>query len=698
MEYNEKDFARRANKKLMGMWLAMLIVLSVAYIFEIMKGLKTIEFYIILELLCWVPFIAGIVVLNVKGWHARCYKEIVGVGFGLVYLYAMLTAPGILVFTYILPLASMLIIYKDIKFIWRYGVFNIAVLCFTIVRNFMNGMNAASDISNYEVQLVATIFCYIGYWVAIKHMVDSDGALLDSVKDNLAKVVTTVKKVKVASNSVVDGVTVVRELSEENKEDAKAVTDTMGELVEKSRELGQSVDSSMDMSEDIAKQVINVAELVEHIVELSDKSAVHAHSSVQELGNAVDAANSMAKLSSEIEVILNEFRNQFDRVKQETGIIESISSQTNLLALNASIEAARAGEQGKGFAVVADEIRNLSSGTKASSDSIMQALQLLETVSGKMTESITTIVELIESSLNTIQNVNERVEMIAEDSQQLGDEIHVVDSAMKHVETSNQNMIENMQNVQEIMTAVTDGLERTESTTVTMMRKYEETARSVESIECIVGNLVEELGDGGFMSLDDIEPDMKLVLTDGAGNECSAYVAEAEGGNVFVKATNELNNFLAEHKKKHFEASIVVNNNNYIWQEAMLVRDRHRKDYYQLIVEGKLKVVNRRKYPRLGIMNSCDIFIPSKKQTCKGKMVNISAGGFSFKFSERELSQIKGERVQIRINDFELSQCASLVGVVIRVTEDGDTYNVGCRMMEDNDMIRDYVEKKRQNA
>ena len=66
----------------------------------------------------------------------------------------------------------------------------------------------------------------------------------------------------------------------------------------------------------------------------------------------------MSELSGEVENVLQEFK--FEKVKEETGTIDSISSQTNLLALNASIEAARAGEAGKGFAVVADEIRKLA--------------------------------------------------------------------------------------------------------------------------------------------------------------------------------------------------------------------------------------------------------------------------------------------------------------------------------------------------
>lgn len=67
--------------------------------------------------------------------------------------------------------------------------------------------------------------------------------------------------------------------------------------------------------------------------------------------------------------------------------------------MNASIEAARAGEAGKGFAVVANEIRELSSGTQTSSNSIMEALSRLEAISEKMMKSISETVELIQVNI-----------------------------------------------------------------------------------------------------------------------------------------------------------------------------------------------------------------------------------------------------------------------------------------------------------
>jgi len=697
MEQKEKMFAKSANKKAMGMWLVMLIVLSVAYIFEIKKGLKSVGFYIGLELLCWVPFIIGLIVLKVKGWHTKAYQDIVGTGFGILYLYIMLTAPGTLAFTYILPIMSMLIIYKNRNFIFRCGIAAIAVVVGTIIRNYLNGMNTPNDISNFEIQFFIIVFCFVGYIIAINHMTMSDNAMLDEVKSNLAKVVTTVEQVKVASSSVVDGVTVVRELADENKEGATAVVKSMEELSEKNMVLGQKVDSSMEMTEDIDNQVGNVAELVEKIVTLSEKSANHAGNSSKELENAVEATNVMAKLSSDVEHILNEFKEQFDKVKQETGTIETITSQTNLLSLNASIEAARAGEAGRGFAVVADEIRNLSMGTQNSSSSIMQALSHLEETSDKMTESIGTILKLITETLETIKSVNTSVGVIAEDSKQLGNEIRVVDTAMKQVENANKNMVDNMREVQDIMVTMTESVTESENTTITMLSKYEETARNVVNIETVVGKLVEELGAGGFMSLEDVEKGMSLTLIEvGTKREYRTEIADVKGEKVFVEASAGLDKFIAEGgNKAKYDAHVVVNNTVYIWENSSV--DKHKDEAtgcYQLHVEGKPRVLNRRKHPRLSMNNKCDILLRAKDATFTGNIVNISAGGFAFACKAEEFARATGEIVRITIHDFELLKGKQLTGIIIRSSNDNGTYIVGCRMPEDNMAILEYVKDR----
>ncbi len=130
----------------------------------------------------------------------------------------------------------------------------------------------------------------------------------DSVKNDLTQVMKTIENVKSASNEIVDGISVVRELAEENKESAVAVVNSMEDLVAQNSELNLKIESSIEMTEDIDQQVEHVTQLVEKIVDLSEQSVTHAMSSSKELEGAVNATMTMAKLSEDVEVILKDFQ------------------------------------------------------------------------------------------------------------------------------------------------------------------------------------------------------------------------------------------------------------------------------------------------------------------------------------------------------------------------------------------------------
>lgn len=701
MEYDEEYFAKSANRKAMIIWMTLGIVLTAAYMIEVVKGLRSMGYYLTFVTMCWTPFFIGLVVLKVKGMATTIYKDVIALGYGIFYTFVMLTSTSMLSVMYMLPLTSMLVLYKNRNFMMRCCVTNMIVIVASIIKNYTAGINSPSDISNYEIQVAAVLLCYAGYILSINHLNRSDGAMVDSVKGNLEKVILTIEQVKGASTEIVDGVTVVRELAEENKDGANTVVQSMEELAENNEMLNQRIDSSMDMTEDIDGQVENVAELTERIVEIIDGSVAHAVTSSEELANVVESTNVMAQLSSEVENILGEFRIKFDMVKQETGTIADITTQTNLLSLNASIEAARAGEAGRGFAVVADEIRNLSMGTQASSSSIMEALQHLENTSDRMTESVTTILKLIYETLEKMKTVNTNVGIITQESRELGKEIQVVDTAIKKVESSNKNMVDNMKQVKDIMVTMTKSVQNSESTTKTMLSKYAETSRNVANIENVVGKLVEELGVGGFMGVKDLKKGMNLSIlapgSNGAGVQSyNTVIAEVAEGAVLIENSGQTETFIKTcGGKQGYQIQITVDNAMYTWDNVQI--SHVKKDgisFCKLSVNGNPKVINRRKYPRLPMDNSCKIVLKKDGDSFEGNVVNISAGGFAFASAAREFADALGEQVEITIQDFSLLNGAPLKGIIIRSTDDHGRYIVGCRMPEDNMQIRDYVKER----
>lgn len=692
MEYNEQQFKKSANMKAMIMWLVINIVLTGAYMLELVKGARDIQYIIIFLIFCWGPFIAGGVVLRVRGMATRLYREIIAIGYMLFYAFVVLTTTTNLTFTYIFPIVSLLILYKSRNMLIRLGITNMLILTASLINTIMAGKMDPNTITSFEIQVGATVLCYMSYILSINHLNQSDGAMLGSVQSNLDRVVKTIEQVKDASNAVVDGVTVVRELADENREGANNVVRSMEDLSANNTVLHDKTDSSLDMTQKINLQVENVAGLIQEMVVLMEGSVSNAQASTQELADVVASTNEMAQLSAEVETILKEFKKEFNMVKEETGTITQITSQTNLLALNASIEAARAGEAGKGFAVVADEIRNLSSGTQNSSNSIMDALDNLEQTSDKMTASITKTIELINLTLEKINHVNRSVNSITQDTMKLGENVQVVDAAMREVEDSNRNMVDNMQQVSDVMVLMTESIREADETTRDMRSKYEETSRNVINIEMVVGKLIEELGAGGFMGVDDVQSDMYMSVVEGTGSSKIEYktrVRAVEDGVIMVEELRNGGREIELEKGKVYNLEVVVDNGMYYWENIRITQKK--EGGYKLFVEGNPKVMNRRKHKRMPMKNSCTLKLRTSDKVFVGNMVNISAGGFAFATSAKEFSDIRGSMVSVAINDFELLGGKTIDGMIIRISDNDGQYILGCRMLEDNQEIADYV-------
>ena len=632
MNYDESVFKEKANRRARRIWIIFAALLSANYGADVANHLRGTTYYIIFLALCWLPVITGEILLRVKGFDTDQYKFNLVIGYGIFYTFVLCTTESPIAFTYILPVTSLLVLYKSIRFMVSCGIANSLIIVGGAAYRISQGFNSASDMKNYQLELACIILCYICYVMSIKHLIESDGAMTDSIKADLHRVVTTVEQVKQACNTITNGITVVRELASENTHGATIVVDSLNRLSDHNSDLQSSTTSSNEMTSDIHAQVNHVAEMIEQMVSLTSTSVQHAKVSSEDLADLVTTTNTMASLSGEIEQTLQNFKSEFAMVKNETGVIENITSQTNLLALNASIEAARVGESGKGFAVVAEQIRTLSEETKSSSNQIRQALEHLEETSERMTASMEETLKLIQLTLTKVTQTGKSMTEIASDTNKIGENIQVIDHAMKEVEASNIHLVDNLNQVTDIVGDMTTCISDSNEINNRMLSKYDESANSINSIETVIESLMCELGIGGFMGTEDVQLGMKLS------------VALKDGKNYYGEVLTRENNTL----------SITLAN-----------------------------------APKLTEVTECKLQV-----TIEGKLDNLSANGFAFLTHNNYFATHKGVDIRVKIHNFDLPQHDVLEGRVIRCSDNEGLYIVGCQMPGDDFFIRDYVKGK----
>lgn len=632
MNYDESVFKEKANRRARRIWIIFAALLSANYGADVANHLRGTTYYIIFLALCWLPVITGEILLRVKGFDTDQYKFNLVIGYGIFYTFVLCTTESPIAFTYILPVTSLLVLYKSIRFMVSCGIANSLIIVGGAAYRISQGFNSASDMKNYQLELACIILCYICYVMSIKHLIESDGAMTDSIKADLHRVVTTVEQVKQACNTITNGITVVRELASENTHGATIVVDSLNRLSDHNSDLQSSTTSSNEMTSDIHAQVNHVAEMIEQMVSLTSTSVQHAKVSSEDLADLVTTTNTMASLSGEIEQTLQNFKSEFAMVKNETGVIENITSQTNLLALNASIEAARVGESGKGFAVVAEQIRTLSEETKSSSNQIRQALEHLEETSERMTASMEETLKLIQLTLTKVTQTGKSMTEIASDTNKIGENIQVIDHAMKEVEASNIHLVDNLNQVTDIVGDMTTCISDSNEINNRMLSKYDESANNINSIETVIESLMCELGIGGFMGTEDVQPGMKLSVT------------LKDGKNYYGEVLTRENNTL----------SITLAN-----------------------------------APKLTEVTECKLQV-----TIEGKLDNLSANGFAFLTHNNYFATHKGVDIRVKIHNFDLPQHDVLEGRVIRCSDNEGLYIVGCQMPGDDFFIRDYVKGK----
>ncbi|MEE2731617.1 MAG: methyl-accepting chemotaxis protein [Pseudomonadota bacterium] len=201
-----------------------------------------------------------------------------------------------------------------------------------------------------------------------------------------------------SSDTVSQHANQVKELADQNTAIVRLQT-------EETSKIRLAMEEMSSASEEVARET----EFTANAAEEADENARDGQQLVQEAVKSFESLT--ANIHGSMQVV-ERLAEQSRGVTDILSVIKSIAEQTNLLALNAAIEAARAGEQGRGFAVVADEVRTLAQRSHEATVEIDDVLSKIQSGVQEAVHSMQASVDVTEHSLNTANNLTEKLEEI----------------------------------------------------------------------------------------------------------------------------------------------------------------------------------------------------------------------------------------------------------------------------------------------
>jgi len=152
------------NRDLIIGWTAIVAILFVAYTGEVLKGERTLPYFIVFMLFTGIPaLIAGLLYKkNPASYHLKYY---IVIGYFVMYTFVMITGSTSLVFTYIFPMLSLIVLYRRKRLILGMGIAAFLINLLFIIRALYQQIDIISS-KDIEIQLALIFLCFSGSYIA----------------------------------------------------------------------------------------------------------------------------------------------------------------------------------------------------------------------------------------------------------------------------------------------------------------------------------------------------------------------------------------------------------------------------------------------------------------------------------------------------------------------------------------------------
>lgn len=432
---------KKLNRTALVCWTIIMSILGAAYILEIVKGLRTIPYILILMGFGIIPLIIAWI-LYVKNCASKVIPFIMIFGYSAFFAYVLFESPFALTVVYIFPVMAVLLMYGDVKLAITSACIAVAIVIARIGYSIWLGHLESTDITDYELQFFSTFLIGIFSVLSVRGISFVNSLQMKQIEKEMKHSERVNQKILKTGKEINVSVGQIQETIGHQQKNAVKTTESLMELAAGVQEVAASLSSQSEITQVIQNSVNHIADSTTEMAKHSQNTKLLVDESSRKMESAKEQSDYMKKISQDITKKLEQLSEKTNSMENILLMIGEVSDNTNLLSLNASIEAARAGEIGKGFAVVADEIRSLADTTKDSAMEIEGLLRSFRELSEEVQQGIGGMIIGVDEQHESIESTYQGFSSMVEALDKLDESANRISDEMEELKASNQTIVE----------------------------------------------------------------------------------------------------------------------------------------------------------------------------------------------------------------------------------------------------------------
>ncbi len=473
---------RKINKCLMQGWTVISTVLFAAYVLEVVKGNRTIPYFIVFSLMNLGPLLLSWLVYR-KNPESGTIRYLCTIFYGILYVFVLLTGATPMVFTYFLPIMYLLMLCNDTRLLGWAAACNIAAnLASIAVQITVNKRPAAEYLTEWEIQIAAALLCSIFACMAVKVSTFLHDEQIREAAEGEERLRRIFEKVTEVSGVVEQDTERMLGRLEELESSSERTAVAMQDIVTGSQQSAEMVEKQMHRTADIQ-------EIIDRTNLLSEQIAGHVRETSEKVGSGIgnmkrlsQSARGVEENSGRVIEHMSMLRETTNQVQEIISIIGGIAGQTNLLALNASIEAARAGDAGRGFAVVANEINELAGQTKEATQNIAGMVGMLREKAQEASDAVLRMGEMNREQNEIIFETDAAFGKIRDGVEEVQRNVDEENAQMELLMSANAGIVESIHTISAVTEEVTANTNQTQDITAANREAVEQVTRIAQDL------------------------------------------------------------------------------------------------------------------------------------------------------------------------------------------------------------------------